>query len=129
MHIRFDPGGMLQNKANHSKYLCSSARCILRFYFAKATIDNEPKIIIAEESALRLLVNHQLGNRLQSFVEAVHTATNRQLQKLLLVCLLFIEEFFKNEVVLRLDLFIVREQDCENRDKSISGALINDELQ
>ncbi len=90
MHISFDPGRMLQDKPNHSEYLGASARCILRFNLTKAAIDDETKIVIAEETALRLLVSHQLGYRLQSFVKAVHATTNCQLQKLLLVCLLFI---------------------------------------
>ena len=129
MHIGFDPGWMLQDKPNYSEYLGASARCILRLNFTKATIYNETEIIVTEKFALRLLVGHQLSYCLQSFVEAIHTATNCQLQKLLLVCLLFIEEFFKNEIVFRLNLFIVREQDCENRDKGISSAFIDDKLQ
>ena len=65
VHILLDPGWMVQDESNDTEDLRARPRRILRLNLSQAAIDDQAKVIVAEEFALRLRIYHQIGYSLE----------------------------------------------------------------
>ena len=123
--VVIDPCWMVKDQVQDFEDLNACSAGVFGFELPEAAVDKQVEIIVCEELAFSLLICHQDTDCLKGLVEAVHRATNREVKQLLFVDLLSLEELFDYQVILRLILLVMWQENCEDGDERVLSALID----